>query len=108
MDEHLSCTVAARNSSGTSPGTMDRIRKVFVASLRLNVREQELPYQQMLEQAAILDSIAVLEFVTAVEREFGISLEGESLEFDFLRDLSRLASYIDAQMERRPGSATPG
>jgi len=87
---------------------MQRLRKVFVASLRLNVRDQELPYRRMLEQAAILDSIAVLEFVTAVEHEFGISLEPEFLAFDFLRDLSGLAAYIDSQLERRPGSATPG
>jgi len=75
MDEHLSRTAAARNPSDASRDTMERIRKVFVQSLRSNVREEELPYQQMLEEAAILNSIAVLEFVTAAEQAFGEALD---------------------------------
>lgn len=75
MDEHLSRTEAARNPSDVSRDTMERIRKVFIESLRLNVCEEELPYQQMLEEAAILASIDVLEFVTAVEQEFGEALD---------------------------------
>jgi acyl carrier protein len=71
MDEHLSRT----DPSDASRDTMERIRKVFVGSLRLNVREEELPYQQMLEEAAILNSIAVLEFVKAVGQEFGEALD---------------------------------
>jgi acyl carrier protein len=108
MDEHLNPSEAASHSAGASRDTMERIRKVFVESARLKVRAQELPFEQMLEEVAILDSIAVLEFVTAMEREFGVSLEPEFLEFDFLRDLSRLASYIEGRMAARPGSKTLG
>ena len=81
---------------------MARIKRVFVDSLHWDVRDEELPYEQMLEEAAVLDSVAVLEFVTAVEKEFGITLETELLEFDFLRDLSVLALYIEQRMEARP------
>ncbi|MGP0071183.1 MAG: acyl carrier protein [Bryobacteraceae bacterium] len=81
--------------------TMARIRKVFVESLHLNIRGEELPYEQMLEEAVTLDSIAVLEFITAVEKEFGITMEPKFLEveFDFLRDLSALASYIEHRLQ---------
>ena len=89
MDEHLAA----------GADTMARIRKVFVVSLNLNAREEDLAYEQMLEEVAVLDSIAVLEFVTAVEREFGIKMEPENLDFDFLRDLSVLAAYIDQRVE---------
>ncbi|MGA3041452.1 MAG: hypothetical protein ABSF54_11770 [Bryobacteraceae bacterium] len=75
MDEHLSRTEAPRNPSDASRETMERIRKVLVESLRLNVRQEELPCQQMLEEAAILNSTAVLEFVTAAEQEFGEALD---------------------------------
>ena len=98
MDEHLI----------GSQDTMARIRKVFIESLHLTVRDEEVPYEQMLEEVAILDSIAVLEFVTAVEEEFGIKLELEFIEFDFLRDLSVLASYIEQRIEARPGAGTSG
>jgi acyl carrier protein len=116
MDDHLSCAEAAGNPADVPRDAallliMERIRKVFVASLHLNVSEEELPYEQMLEEAAILDSIAVLEFVTAVEREFGVSIQPEFIEFGFLRDLAGLASYIEDRIETRPvakSRANPG
>ncbi len=98
MDEHLMA----------SPETMARIKRVFVDSLHSNVRDEELPYEQMLEEAAILDSVAVLEFVMAVEKEFGIQLETEFLEFDFVRDLSVLALYIEERMGSRPVADSAG
>ena len=91
-----------------SPETMARIKRAFVGSLHSNLREEELPYEQMLEEAAILDSVAVLEFVTALEKEFGITLESELLEFDFLRDLSVLALYIEQRIQAHPGAETGG
>ncbi len=91
-----------------SPETMARLKRVFVESLHSDIRDDELPYEQMLEEAAVLDSVAVLEFVTAVEKEFGITLETELLEFDFLRDLSVLALYIEQRMEAHPGAESRG
>jgi acyl carrier protein len=87
-----------------SPETMARIKRVFVDSLHPNVHHEELPYEQMLEEAAILDSVAVLEFVMAVEKEFGVTLETELIEFDFLRDLSVLALYIEQRIQVQPES----
>ena len=89
MDEHLNGSLH----------TMARIRRVFIESLHLNVRDDQVPYEQMLEEVAILDSIALLEFVTAVEKEFGLKLEPELLDFDFLRDLPALASHIEQRIE---------
>ena len=49
-----------------------------MTSLNLDAGGAELPYERLLEEAASLDSIAVLEFITAVEQEFGISMEPDS------------------------------
>lgn len=89
MDEHLN----------DSLDIMARIRRVFVESLHLNLRDDQVPYEQMLEEVAILDSIALLEFVTAVEKEFGIKIEPKLLDFDFLRGLPALASYVEQRIE---------
>ena len=98
MDQHL-----------TGPrGTMVRIRKVLVVSLQLDVGDAEMPYEQMLEEVATLDSIAILEFVAAVEREFGIKMEPGNLDFDFLRDLSVLAAYIEQRIEAGSASEAEG
>jgi acyl carrier protein len=84
--------------------TMDRIRRVFVESLQLNVRAQDLPYEQKLDEVVGLDSLAILEFVTAVEKEFGVTIEPEWLRIDFLRNLPQLAAYIEDRTHCPPGS----
>ena len=80
---------------------MDRIRKAFVRALHLNVSGEDLAYEDKLDTAAGLDSIALLEFVTAVEDDFGIQIEPHLLAFDFLRDLPRLAAYLEERTARR-------
>lgn len=80
--------------------TIERIRTVLAESLHLNQNGKGLSYEEMLDEAVGLDSIAVLEFLTAVEKEFGIKLESALLEFEFLRDLAALASYIEDRLRR--------
>ena len=104
MDAPLVFAEPARSSRTSSLDTMDRIRLVFIESLHLNLREEDLPYEQKLDEAVGLDSIAVLEFVAALEKEFCIELEPEFLEIDFLKDLPRLASHIEDLIGPRPGS----
>ena len=83
-----------------SKETMERIRMVFAGSLHLSHNGKELPYEEMLDKATGLDSIAVLEFLTAIEKEFGIELEPAVLEFEFLRDIEALASYVEDRLRR--------
>ena len=98
MDELLS--PGAGRPGSASREIRERIRVVFADSLHLNSGEEGLTYQKMLDEAANLDSIAVLEFLTAVEKEFGIELEPAVLEFEFLRDFGALASYIEERISR--------
>jgi acyl carrier protein len=95
---------AAPNGQTPSRATMDRVRRVFIESLRLNIHEQDLPYEQKLDEVAGLDSIAVLEFVAALEKEFSFEIEPERLELGFVRDLPQLASYV----EQRLAGLSPG
>jgi acyl carrier protein len=88
----------AGNAAAPSPDTVNRIRRVFIEALRLNIHPADLPYADTLDEAAGLDSVAILEFVLALEAEFHVAIEPQFLQFDFLRDLSRLASYIEARM----------
>jgi acyl carrier protein len=90
---------AAVSGSGD---TMARIRRVFVESLRLNLREEDFSYETKLDEAAGMDSVAVLEFVAALEKEFGITFEPEMLSVVRVRDLKGLAAYVDQRSARRP------
>jgi acyl carrier protein len=84
--------------------TTDRIRRVFVRSLHLNLSEGDLHYEQKLDEVVGLDSLAVIEFVTALEKEFGITMEPELLRLDLVRDLPQLAAYVEDRVAlvRRP------
>jgi acyl carrier protein len=109
MDEHLTRIETARNPSDAPRSTMERIRKV--ESLRLNVREEELPYRQMLEEGAILDSIAVLEFMTAVEQEFGEALDmiqADGPDEFAAANLPVLAGTVERQIQDHPEDWTKG
>ena len=77
--------------------TVSRLRAIFVESLELNLREDELRGVARLSEIAGVDSMAALAFVAAVEKEFHIVIEPELLELDFIEDLPRLSAYVEAR-----------
>lgn len=101
MDQLLSREGGPDSTSGEA---MERIRKVFADLLHLNGGGQGLSHAEVLDAAASLDSIAVVEFLTAVEKEFGIELEPAVIEFEFLRDVAALATYIEDRIGRSSGN----
>ena len=88
-----------------SRDTLRRIRRVFIDSLHLNLGEEDFSYETKLDESAGLDSVAVLEFVTALEREFGITFEPEMLTIALVRDLKGLTAYVDQRSARRRHSS---
>ena len=91
----------AVNNGSPPQRTIDRIRRVFIHSLHLNVSEQEFSYEDQLDEAVGLDSVAVLDFIAALEKEFGIEFEPEMLTIEVVRDLAQLSGYVDEQIDRR-------
>jgi acyl carrier protein len=94
-----------KDAGSGSRDTMGRIRRVFIESLHLNLREEDFSYEVKLDEAAGLDSVAVLEFVTAIEKEFGITFEPEMLTIALVRDLKKLTAYVDDRTARRNGGS---
>jgi acyl carrier protein len=88
-----------------SRDTIARIRRVLLDSLHLNLREEDFSYQAKLDESVGLDSVATLEFVTALEKEFGITFEPEMLTIQLVRDLPELAAYVDQRTARREARA---
>ena len=72
----------------------DRIRRVFVRSLSLDLDPAALPPSPDLTSLAGFDSLAILEFVAGLEKEFGIEIENERLTMDFLGNLDGLVDYL--------------
>ena len=84
-----------------------RIRKVLIDSLSVNIDESELHYDEGFEELISVDSLASLQFLTAVENEFGITFSDDELDLDVLRDLSTLSRRIEKRLAGSEGRAAP-
>ena len=77
-----------------------RVRHVLNAALDLDVPEEELLRARRLEDLFGIDSLAIIEFVTALEKEFRLRLDSEEITLELVRDLPRLSVYLDARLSQ--------
>lgn len=77
-----------------------RIRATLVRALSAEIDEEELARSDRLDDVIAIDSIAGLEFVVALEAEFGITIDADHLELEFLGDVDRLGAYIEEAVRR--------
>ena len=76
---------------------LQRLRHLASSSLNLKLTAEELATLTRLDDVTGFDSLTVLEFLMAVEKEFGLTFEASELRTDFLADLPRLAKFIAAR-----------
>ena len=70
---------------------------VQTCALPIYLRGEDLQYSGKLDELVGLDSLAALEFVAALEKEFRVTFGPDGLNLETLRDLPRLAEYIATQ-----------
>ena len=78
----------------TKTTCLERLRRVADLSLNLNLSPLELDSLIRLDEFAGLDSLTLLEFIGAVEKEFGVTLGEEELQMEVLADLPVLAERL--------------
>lgn len=83
--------------------TKDRLRRLLVESLRLDIAPEEIP-DINLRDAVGIDSVMGLEFLIWVENEFGIQIQDEDLSVQLVDSLDELAAYVQL---RAAGTAAP-
>ena len=70
---------------------------------RLNV---EVPGPEVdLIQAGLLDSLALVELILQLEREFGVTVELDDVDLDHFRTVRAVASYV---AQRTAAASPPG
>ena len=79
-----------------------RIRRVFVRTLSLNLDPDAPVLAQDLASVAGLDSLALLEFVAGLEKEFHLQIEPDRLGIEFLGDLRALTEYFAERLRAVP------
>jgi acyl carrier protein len=79
----------------------NRIRRILIDSLELKLQADEIADSTNFDDVFGLDSVAVIEFVIALEKEFEITIAPEYLDSKNLKNLDRLSAYIKKSTERK-------
>ena len=72
----------------------DQVAGVFLRSLNLEVPSPDTD----LFETGLLDSLAFVELLLALERDFGVTTAVEDLEVDNFRSIARIAEFVTARM----------
>lgn len=77
--------------------TIEEVRAVLAQSLGL---EGEAAAGMNLRDVSAVDSVAMIEFVVAIEKKFGVTIEEDWLDQERLLNLPALADYIGRRRGR--------
>jgi D-alanine--poly(phosphoribitol) ligase subunit 2 len=69
----------------------DRVQRLFVEALNLQVPSPDTD----LIEGGLLDSLALVELLFALEREFGVTIALEELDIDSFRTVNRIAEFVN-------------
>jgi D-alanine--poly(phosphoribitol) ligase subunit 2 len=78
----------------TDPDLVDRVAWIFETALHLEVASAETD----LFETGVLDSLAFVELLVQLEREFGVTAAVEDLEVDTFRTIERIAAFVGARV----------
>ena len=85
------------------PNVAERVRAAVVQALHLSVDPSELdPSEPLFDAGLAGDSIAVLEVLYALEREFGIEVADEDLRSDVFSSVDSLVQLVQAALDASP------
>jgi acyl carrier protein len=77
------------------PGVSDRVQRLFLETLNIQVPSEEAD----LIESGLIDSLALVELLFAIEQEFSVSLPLDDLEIENFRSVSRISEVIAGAQE---------
>jgi len=76
--------------------TAERVQRLFVEALN---KQAPAPDTDLIE-GGLLDSLALIELIFAIEREFGVTIPLEELEIDSFRSIDSIAGFVTGALAR--------
>lgn len=70
------------------------VSRVIIRDLELNIAEDDLRNAGSLDQLFGMDSIAMVELIIGIEKEFGIRIPPEQLNASVFTNLNTIAEYV--------------
>ena len=77
-----------------------RITSVLVETLELDLDGEAIGDATDIDQLFGLDSVAIIEFVLGIEKEFGVRIESHQLERKLITNLDKLSVYIGELIDK--------
>ena len=74
------------------PGVSERVQRLFLETLNVQVPSADAD----LIESGVIDSLALVELLFAIEREFSVSLPLDDLDIDNFRSVNRISDVIEA------------
>jgi acyl carrier protein len=69
----------------------DRVQRLFVETLNVEVPSPDTD----LIEGGLLDSLALVELLFALEREFAVTIALENLDIDSFRSIRSIAGFVE-------------
>jgi len=69
----------------------DRVQRLFVETLNVEVPSPDTD----LIEGGLLDSLALVELLFALEREFAVTIALENLDIDTFRSIRTIAEFVE-------------
>lgn len=82
----------------TQNDLVDRIDHIFADVLHLDVPAADVD----LFESGVLDSLAFVELLLQLEREFGVTVSLDELEVDNFRSIQRIAEFVEPRSVDQP------
>lgn len=71
----------------------ERIKKIILENIDADVSEKELDFSKPIAEMSFIDSLSILNILVALEKEFNVSLEVDSIDAVFTT-LNNVKQYI--------------
>lgn len=79
-----------------------QLKQIIVDKLDVNVKLEEIDDNASLFEEGIgLDSVAIMEFISLIEADFGFKFSDDELNMEPFKDLRTLAAYIIEKQEKQ-------
>jgi acyl carrier protein len=78
-----------------------RIVQIIIRDLELNIRKDDILPAGRLDELFGMDSIAILELVVGLEKEFDIKIPDEYLTIETFQSIKTIAGHVCRLMQNR-------
>jgi len=80
-----------------------KIKQIIVNDLELDLKGKSLTNETpLLDEGLNLDSVNVLELISLIEEEFGVTIRDEDMSAELIGTIGSLAAYVRKELEAPP------